>query len=54
LAALLVAVGSVTAVSLLVDRLQQALLSESAEFLAADRYIGSSREIPDSLPRPGS
>jgi putative ABC transport system permease protein len=49
LAALLVAVGSVTAVSLLVDRLQRALLSESAEFLAADRYIGSSREIPDAF-----
>ncbi|MEQ8859367.1 MAG: FtsX-like permease family protein [Pseudomonadales bacterium] len=49
LAALLVAVGSVTAVSLLVDRLQQALLSESSEFLAADRYIGSSREIPDEF-----
>lgn len=49
LAALLVAVSSVTAVSLLVDRLQQALLSESAEFLAADRYIGSSREIPDEF-----
>ena len=49
LAALLVAVGSVTAVSLLVDRLQQALISESAEFLAADRYIGSGREIPDEF-----
>ncbi|MDZ7670654.1 MAG: FtsX-like permease family protein [Gammaproteobacteria bacterium] len=49
LAALLVAVGSVTAVSLLVDRLQQALVAESAEFLAADRYIGSSRAIPDSF-----
>lgn len=47
LAALLVAVGSVTAVSLLVDRLQQALVSESAAFLGADRYIGGSREIPD-------
>lgn len=49
LAALLVAVGSVTAVSLLVDRLQQALIDESAEFLAADRYIGSSREIPQAF-----
>jgi putative ABC transport system permease protein len=49
LAALLVAVGSVTAVGLLVDRLQRALLSESAEFLAADRYISSSREIPDAF-----
>ncbi|MFU8815276.1 MAG: ABC transporter permease [Pseudomonadales bacterium] len=51
LAALLVAVGSVTAVSLLVDRLQQALLSESAEFLGADRYIGSSQQIPDEFRR---
>ncbi|MEZ5557240.1 MAG: FtsX-like permease family protein [Pseudomonadales bacterium] len=49
LVALLVAVGTVTAVSLLVDRLQHALLSESADFLAADRYIGSSRPIPDEF-----
>ncbi|MEQ8993032.1 MAG: FtsX-like permease family protein, partial [Pseudomonadales bacterium] len=34
---------------LLVDRLQRALVSESSEFLAADRYIGSSREIPDAF-----
>lgn len=47
--ALMVAVGTVTAVSLFVDRLQQALLDESATFLAADRYIGSSREIPDTF-----
>ena len=44
--ALMVAVGTVTAVSLFVDRLQQALLSESSTFLAADRYIGGSQEIP--------
>lgn len=44
--ALMVAVGTVTSVSLFVDRLHQALLSESATFLAADRYIGSSEEIP--------
>ncbi len=49
LAALLVAVGSVTAVSLLVDRLQRALVHEAAEFLAADRYIGSTRPIPDAF-----
>jgi putative ABC transport system permease protein len=49
LAALLVAVGSVSAVGLLVDRLQQALLSESAEFLGADRYIASSAPIPDAF-----
>jgi putative ABC transport system permease protein len=47
--ALMVAVGTVTAVSLFVDRLHQALLKESATFLAADRYIGSSAEIPDSF-----
>jgi putative ABC transport system permease protein len=46
--ALMVAVGTVTAVSLFVDRLHQALLNESANFLAADRYIGSSQEIPES------
>ena len=45
--ALMVAVGTVTAVSLFVDRLHQALVSESANFLAADRYIGSSQVIPD-------
>jgi len=44
--ALMVAVSTVTAVSLFVDRLQQALLNESSTFLAADRYIGSSQEIP--------
>ncbi len=49
LSALLVAVASVTAVALLVDRLQRALVSESAEFLAADRYIGSSRPIPEAF-----
>jgi len=45
--ALMVAVGTVTAVSLFVDRLHQALVNESANFLAADRYIGSSQEIPE-------
>ncbi|MDA1073343.1 MAG: FtsX-like permease family protein [Proteobacteria bacterium] len=49
LAALLVAVGTVTAISLFVDRLQQALLLESANFLAADRYIGSSMPIPQAF-----
>ncbi|MGA1370107.1 MAG: ABC transporter permease [Pseudomonadales bacterium] len=46
LSALVVAIASVTAVALLVDRLQQALLDESADFLAADRYIGGSAPIP--------
>ena len=49
LVALMVAVGTVTAISLFVDRLQQALLSESANFLAADRVVSSSREIPISF-----
>jgi putative ABC transport system permease protein len=47
--ALMVAVGTVTSVSLFVDRLHQALLTESANFLAADRYIGSSQAIPDAF-----
>ena len=49
LLALLVAVGTVTAISLFVDRLHQALRLESASFLAADRYIGSTRPIPDEF-----
>ena len=49
LVAVLVAVGTVTAISLFVDRLHGALLSESSNFLAADRLISSSREIPDSF-----
>jgi putative ABC transport system permease protein len=49
LAALMVAITSVTAVALLVDRLQQALVSESSDFLAADRYIGGSQPIPDEF-----
>lgn len=46
--ALVVAVASVTAISLFVDRLQQAMLNESADFLAADRYVSSSGELPAS------
>jgi len=49
LVALVVAVGTVTSISLFVDRLHQALVSESANFLAADRQISSSRPIPDSF-----
>ncbi|MEC8072742.1 MAG: ABC transporter permease, partial [Pseudomonadota bacterium] len=49
LVALLVAVGTVTSISLFVDRLQGALVQESASFLAADRQISSSREIPLSF-----
>ncbi len=45
LASLVIAVGSVTTVSLFVDRLQQALLTESATFLAADKVISSDQPI---------
>ena len=47
--ALLVAVGTVSAISLFVDRLQKALLAESATFLAADRVISGSRDIPEDF-----
>ena len=47
LAALLLAVGAVSAISLFVDRLQRALVAESTSFLAADRVIDSSQPIPD-------
>ena len=46
LAALVLAVGAVTAISLFVDRLQRALVAESAALLGADRVIDSSRAIP--------
>ncbi|MDE0420240.1 MAG: ABC transporter permease [Gammaproteobacteria bacterium] len=47
IAALLVAVGSVSAITLFVDRLQRAIEEESTSFLGADRVIGGSREIPE-------
>ena len=46
LAALLLAVGAVSAISLFVDRLQRALIVESTSFLGADRVIDSTWEIP--------
>ena len=49
LVALVVAVGTVTSISLFVDRLHQALLLESANFLAADRQVSGSRPIPDDF-----
>ena len=49
LAALLVAVGTVSAITLFVDRLHQALLAESTTFLAADRVVSGSQPIPDSF-----
>ena len=49
LAALIIAVGTVTTITLFVDRLQQALLLESASFIAADRVISASRPIETAL-----
>ncbi|MDA0977798.1 MAG: ABC transporter permease, partial [Proteobacteria bacterium] len=49
LASLVIAVGTVTTVTLFVDRLQQALISESASFLAADRVISSRDPIDPSI-----
>lgn len=52
LASLVIAVGSVTTVTLFVDRLQQALLTESSTFLAADRVIsGTSPLDPEVIER---
>ena len=49
LVALLVAVGTVTSISLFVDRLQTALVQESSSFLAADRQISSGEAIPQAF-----
>ncbi len=49
LASLVIAVGTVTTITLFVDRLQQALLAESATFLAADRVIQSTDTIDDEI-----
>ena len=49
LASLVIAVSTVTTVTLFVDRLQQALLAESATFLAADRVISSSDAIDHAI-----
>ena len=49
LIALVVAVGTVTSISLFVDRLHQALIAESANFLAADRQVSGSSEIPQDF-----
>lgn len=45
LASLVIAVSTVTTITLFVDRLHQALLRESATFLAADRVISSGERI---------
>ncbi|HET6472409.1 MAG TPA: FtsX-like permease family protein [Pseudomonadales bacterium] len=47
--AVLLAVGTVTGISLFVDRLGRALLSESSTYLAADRVVASSRPIPEDF-----
>ncbi|MDG1204129.1 MAG: FtsX-like permease family protein [Pseudomonadales bacterium] len=49
LVSLLIAVGTVTTITLFVDRLQQALLAESATFLAADRVISSNQPIDPQI-----
>ncbi|MCH8258531.1 MAG: hypothetical protein IIA75_11620 [Proteobacteria bacterium] len=49
LVSLIIAVSTVTTITLFVDRLQQALLRESSTFLAADRVISSSHPIADDI-----
>lgn len=47
-AALVLAVTTVSGISIFIDRLQQALLAESNAFLAADRRIESSEPVPEA------
>lgn len=47
LASLVIAVGTVTTITLFIDRLQQALVTESSSFIAADRVISAARPVPD-------
>ena len=49
LAALVIAVGTVTTITLFVDRLQQALLLESSSFLAADKVISTDQPLPSVI-----
>ncbi len=49
LVSLVIAVGTVTTMTLFVDRLQNALLLESASFLAADRVISASTPIEPAI-----
>lgn len=47
--ALVMAVTSVTGIALFTDRLERALLMESANMLAADRVLGSRDEPPEAI-----
>ena len=47
--ALVMAVTSVTGIALFTDRLEKALLLESANMLAADRVLGSGRQPPEAI-----
>ncbi len=49
LTSLIVAVSTVTTITLFVDRLNQALLKESSTFLASDRVVSSANEIDVSF-----
>ena len=49
LTSILIAVGTVTAISFFIDRLHQALVSESTTFLAADRVISGGQPIPEAF-----
>ncbi|MEM6807992.1 MAG: FtsX-like permease family protein [Pseudomonadota bacterium] len=52
MAALVVAVGSITAISFLTDRIGKAVARQASEVLAADLRVGSGRELdPDWLAR---
>lgn len=47
--ALVMAVTSVTGIALFTDRLEKALILESANMLAADRVVGSGRPLPEEI-----
>lgn len=46
--ALIIAVGSVTAVGFFIDRVQQGMTSQAAELMAADLVVASVHPLPDS------
>lgn len=49
LISLVIAVGTVTTIGLFADRLDRALLRDSATFLGADRVISSGDPVPDKI-----